>query len=179
MPLLNETAELCTGFQYLCTQNLIALKMNNPIPISDYIRNVLQTCRLAVLATEGNGQPHASLIAITPISEFRQMIFATYRNTRKFENLLMNGRVAVLIQGEDMGSSSKQTGFALTAYGYAQEVGEADYEEVMQAHIGKHPDQADFLLSEDLAIIQIKIETFQVVRGIDDVSWWPVEDYKD
>lgn len=153
--------------------------MNNPIPISDYIRNVLETCRLAVLATEGNGQPHASLIAITPISGFRQIIFATYRNTRKFENLLTNSKVALLIQGEDTDSSFKQSGFALTAYGYAQEAGEVDYEEFMQAHLRRHPDQANFLLSEDLAIIRIKVETYQVVRGIDDVSWWPVGDFTD
>lgn len=150
--------------------------MNNSISISEYIRNVLQTCRLAVLATEGNGQPHASLIAITPISEFRQLIFATYRNTRKFENLLMNGRVAVLIQGEDTDSSFKQSDVALTAYGYAQEVEKSDYEEVMQAHLERHPDQANFLSTEDLVIIRIKVETYQVVRGIDDVTWWPVED---
>jgi len=168
-----------TGFRYLCIQNLIAPKMNNPISISEYIKNVLQTCKLAVLATEGNGQPHASLIAITPISAFRQMIFATYRNTRKFENLLINGKVAVLIQGEDTDSSFKQKGFALTAYGNAQEVGKADYEEVMRAHLEKHPDLADFLQSVDLAFMRIKVETFQVVRGLDDVTWWPVEDYKD
>ena len=148
--------------------------MNNPSSISEYIRNVLQTCKLAVLATEGNGQPHASLLAITPISEFQQIIFATYRNTRKFENLLSNGRVAILIQGEDTDSLFKKTGFALTAYGYAEEVGKADYEEVMQAHLERHPDQANFLLSSDLVMIRIKVETFQVVRGIDDVTWWPV-----
>ena len=164
------------GFQYLCNQNLNAYKMNNPSSISEYISNVLQTCRLAVLATEGNGQPHASLIVITPFSEFRQMIFATYRNTRKFENLLMNGRVAVLIQGEDTDSSFKKSGFALTAYGSAQEVGEEDYEQIMQAHLNRHPDQASFVLSEDLALIRIKVETYQVVRGIEDVTWWPVED---
>ena len=46
----------------------------------------------------------------------------------------------------------------------------------MKAHLKRHPDQADFLISEDLAIMRIKVETFQVVRGIDDVTWWPVGD---
>lgn len=153
--------------------------MNNPIPISEYINNILQTSRLAVLATEGNGQPHASLIAFTPIASYRQIIFATYRNTRKFENLLMNSRVALLIQGEDSDSSFKQTGFALTAYGSAQEVEGTDCQEIIQAHLERHPDQANFLLSEDLAIIRIKVETYQVVRGIDDVTWCPVTDFTD
>lgn len=150
--------------------------MNNPFPISDYIKNVLHCCKLAVLATEGDGQPHASLIAITPVSEFRQMIFATYRNTRKFENLLKNSRVAVLIQGEGTDVSFKQTSYALTAYGHAQEVDRADYEDVMKTHVQRNPNLAGSLQSDGLAIFLIKIETYQVVRGFDDVSWWPVSD---
>jgi nitroimidazol reductase NimA-like FMN-containing flavoprotein (pyridoxamine 5'-phosphate oxidase superfamily) len=175
-------AKVCTQklilacFEYLCRENLIAPTMNNSIPISDYIKKNLQSCRLAVMATECDGQPHASLIAITPVSEFRQMIFATYRNTRKFENLLKNSRVAVLIQGEDTDVSFKQTGYALTAYGNAQEVDRADYEEVMKTHVQRNPDLAGSLKSDGLAIFLIKIETYQVVRGFDDVSWWPVSE---
>ena len=150
--------------------------MNSTIPINEYIKNILLSCRLAVLATEGGGQPHASLIAITPASEFRQIFFATYRNTRKFTNLINNGRVAVLIQGEDAGLSCKPSGYALTAYGHAQEVGKTEYEEVMKAHVNRNPDLAHSLQSADLAIFLIKIETYQVVRGFDDVTWWPVGD---
>ncbi len=102
--------------------NFVEADMNNPIQIRKYIEGILQTCRLAVLATEAHGQPHASLIAITPVQGFRQIIFATYRNTRKFENILHNGRFAVLIQGEDLDSSNPQKGFALTAFGNTQEL---------------------------------------------------------
>jgi nitroimidazol reductase NimA-like FMN-containing flavoprotein (pyridoxamine 5'-phosphate oxidase superfamily) len=143
-----------------------------------YIEGILQTCRLAVLATEANGQPHASLIAITPVQGFRQMIFATYRNTRKFENILHNGKVAVLIQGEDMASSNPQKGFALTAFGHAQEVGISELEEAMHVHLERHPDLETLLHSGNFAIIRIKVEAYQVVRGIDDVTWWNVEDSK-
>ncbi len=44
--------------------------MYNTTPITEFIVGLLKDCRLAVLATEGNGQPHASLIAITPFSWF-------------------------------------------------------------------------------------------------------------
>ena len=152
--------------------------MNNPIQIRKYVEGILQTCRLAVLATEAHGQPHASLIAITPLQGFRQIIFATYRNTRKFENILHNGRVAVLIQGEDMDSLNQQKGFALTAFGDAQELGISEVEEAMHAHLIRHPDLLSLLKSGDFVLIRIKVETYQVVRGIDDVTWWPVEDSK-
>jgi len=150
--------------------------MKNPIQINKYIEGILQTCRLAVLATEAHGQPHASLIAITPAQGFRQIIFATYRNTRKFENILHNGRVAVLIQGEDLDSSNQQKGFALTAFGHAQELEISEVEEAVHAHLKRHPDLENLLHSEDFALIRIKVETYQVVRGIDDVIWWPVVD---
>jgi len=152
--------------------------MNNPIQIKKYIEGILQTCRLAVLATESHGQPHASLIAITPLQGFRQIIFATYRNTRKFENILHNGRVAVLIQGEDMDSLNQQKGFALTAFGSAQELGISEVEEAVHAHLIRHPDLESLMHSGGFVIIRIKVETYQVVRGIDDVTWWPVEDSK-
>lgn len=156
--------------------NFVETDMNNPIQIRKYVEGILQNCRLAVMATEAHGQPHASLIAITPIQGFRQMIFATYRNTRKFENILHNGRVAVLIQGEDMDSSNQQKGFALTAFGHAQEAGISELEEAVHAHLERHPDLVSLLNSENFAIIRIKVEAYQVVRGIDDVNWWPVVD---
>jgi hypothetical protein len=118
------------------------------------------------------------LIAITAFQGFRQIIFATYRKTRKFENILHNGRVAVLIQGEDLDSSNQQKGFALTAFGHAQEIGISELEEAKHDHMERHPDLESMLNSGDFAFIRIKVEAYQVVRGIDDVSWWPVEDSK-
>ncbi len=152
--------------------------MNSSIQIRKYIEDILQTCRLGVLATEAHGQPHASLIAITPIQGFRQIIFATYRNTRKFENILHNGRVAVLIQGEDLDSLNEQKGFALTGFGNTEEVGISELEEARNAHLKRHPNLLNFLSSGDLAFIRINVEEYQFVRGIDDVTWWPGEDSK-
>ncbi len=152
--------------------------MNNSVQIRKYIEQILQNCRLAVLATEAHGQPHASLIAITPVQNFRQIIFATYRNTRKFKNMVLNSRVAVLIQGEDADSPDQQKGFALTGFGTTREIGVSELEEAMHAHLERHPDLVNFLNSGDFALIRIKVEKYQVVRGIDDVIWWPVEDSK-
>jgi len=152
--------------------------MHNSIPITEFIGRLLKDCRLAVLATEGKGQPHASLIAITAVS-FRQIIFATYKNTRKFENLKFNSRVAVLIQGEDKDSSGQNKIFALTAFGHASEVRESELEEAVSEHIKRHPDLANLLESSDFALFRTQVEAYQIVHGIDDVSWLNVEDAGD
>jgi general stress protein 26 len=150
--------------------------MSNPIPIWKYIEDALQTNQLAVLATVGDDQPHASLIAFTPFDGFRQLIFATYRNTRKFRNLAVNGKVAVLIEGKNEGKSGIQNGFVITAYGSASEINFEDNDAVLQAHLQKYPELLSFISEPDCALIRVKVENYQVVQGIENVVWLAVDD---
>jgi len=150
--------------------------MSNPIPIWKYIEDALQTNQLAVLATVGDDQPHASLIAFTPFDGLRQLFFATYRNTRKFRNLAVNGKVAVLIEGKNEGKSGIQNGFVITAYGSASEINFEDNDAVLQAHLQKYPELLSFISEPDCALIRVKVENYQVVQGIENVVWLAVDD---
>jgi nitroimidazol reductase NimA-like FMN-containing flavoprotein (pyridoxamine 5'-phosphate oxidase superfamily) len=150
--------------------------MSKQIPIKQYIEDALQASRLAVLATEKDNQPHASLIAITPVNGLSQLIFVTSRNTRKFENMALNGKVAVLIQGEDLYKSGQQRPIALTAFGTAQEILTSEHAEILDTHLSRHPDLGNFMQKRDFALILISVDTYQVVRDIDNVSWWSVVD---
>jgi nitroimidazol reductase NimA-like FMN-containing flavoprotein (pyridoxamine 5'-phosphate oxidase superfamily) len=144
--------------------------------IKKYIADVFQTNNLAVLATEGNGQPHASLVAITPIDDFVHLIFATYRSTRKYNNLINNGKVAILFENRYINNLNQQETTALTAFGYASEVNKDEYEMAMQTHLLKHPAQGTFLLSTDCAIFRVVVNAYQLVLGIDDVQWWNIKE---
>ena len=150
--------------------------MSNPKAIREYVEEALQSNRLAVLATVGDDQPHASLIAITPFKNFRQLIFATYRNTRKFRNLALNGKVAVLIEGENEDKSGIQDGFVITAYGSAKEINIEANDEAMQAHLLKYPELLSFTSEPDCALVLVNVENYQVVQGIDNVVWCSVDD---
>jgi general stress protein 26 len=150
--------------------------MKNPIPIWKYIEDALQTNQLAVLATVGDDQPHASLIAFTPLEGFRQLIFATYRNTRKFRNLALNSKVAVLIEGKNEEKSGIQNGFVITAYGVAEEINLTANNTALQAHLQKYPELQSFTSEPDCALILVKVENYQVVRGIDNVVWCTIDD---
>ncbi len=144
--------------------------------IKKYIKDFFQTNNPVVLATEGNGQPHASLVAITPADDFRLFIFATYRSTRKYNNLINNGRVAILVENRYLNNLNEQEIAALTAFGFAKEVDKDEYEIAMQTHVLKHPEQRSFLLSKDCAIFRVVVDAYQLVRGIDDVKWWKIND---
>jgi heme iron utilization protein len=152
--------------KHMSTQNLIKA----------YIEDALQTNSLAVLATEGDGQPHACFIAITPMDDFLHLIFATYRSTRKYNNLINNGKVAILFENRSTKSSNQPDITVLTAFGYAKEVDIAISDATLQAHVLRHPELESFLLSNDCAVFKVKVNAYQVVRGIDDINYWNIVD---
>jgi len=155
------------------------MKNNYEITSKECVEDALHASPFAVLSTEGDGQPHASLIAITPTEGCRRLIFATYRDTRKYRNLLDNSRVAVFIDGREGAASDPREGFVLTALGRAEEIGSAEQEAARRAHLERHPDLESFLGSVDCALCGITVGAYQIVRGIDDVRWWSIDDSSD
>ncbi|MBK6963234.1 MAG: pyridoxamine 5'-phosphate oxidase family protein [Bacteroidales bacterium] len=149
--------------------------MSKLIETKAYIEKILKSSRFAVLATEGDGQPHASFIAITPMDNYRALIFATYRNTQKYRNLKRNGKVALLVESGNI-NIEQQDSFVLTAFGHVEEIRTEDLKAVFNTHLEWHPDLLSFMQTEDCSLVMIKVDTYQVVRGIDDVEWWSIRD---
>lgn len=149
--------------------------MNKETKINEYIGYILSTSRFAVLATEGNGQPHTSLIAITSVENFSQLIFATYRNTLKYRNLRQNNKVAVLVEGEHVNSKGLKESVVLTIIGHTQEINIEENEASFQAHLKQHPELESFMHSPDCALILVITKTYQVVLGIEDIRWITAE----
>jgi hypothetical protein len=110
------------------------------------------------------------------MENYRKLIFATYRNTRKYRNLAHNSKVAVLVESIDINRSGLQESFVLTAFGHVEEIETTEKNMVFEAHLERHPTLFSFMQSEDCSLVRIKVESYQVVRGIDDVEWWAIND---
>jgi uncharacterized pyridoxamine 5'-phosphate oxidase family protein len=150
--------------------------MKNQIITKDYIGGILNTSGFAVLATEDNSQPHVSLIAITPLENCRQLIFATYRNTLKYKNISKNNKVAVLIESGDDKRKFLQKSTVLTIIGHTEEISLEEYEAAYHAHLKRHPEMESFMLSSECALIMVIAHSYQVINGIDDIRWITTED---
>jgi nitroimidazol reductase NimA-like FMN-containing flavoprotein (pyridoxamine 5'-phosphate oxidase superfamily) len=148
--------------------------MNRQDDIEACVEGALQARRFAVLATERDGQPHSSLVAITPMGGSRELLFATYRDTRKYRNLVSNSKVSVFVDGRwtERAGSGAQDGFVLTALGHAHEVASVDRKAACVAHLQRHPDLDAFLGSPNCAMVRVTVQAYQVVGAIDDVKWW-------
>ncbi len=145
-----------------------------PGEIQDTIKRVLERNRYAVLSTQRNGQPHASLIAFTPLEGVKVLAFATYRDTLKFESMQADRRVAILIEDREGDANQSERRIVLTAVGEAINTPEADRQALIQTHLRKHPDLGTFLSSPDCEFVRVAIHAYQVVGHIDDVRWYTI-----
>ena len=138
------------------------------------IQRALDTSQFAVLATQYDGQPHASLMAFTPIGGIRYLIMATYRNTMKYRNLSKDGRVAMLIDNRSVQGSVEHRNLVITAHGIASEVPRSDHKAAEQALLARHDNLAAFLASEDSILMRIAVTAYEIVAGTDEVFWYEV-----
>lgn len=143
--------------------------------IQDTIRRVLEQNRLAVLATQRNGQPHTSLIAFTPLEGLRILAFATYRNTRKYKSILEDQRVAIFIEDRE-GDATRRSDqrLVLTAHGEAIMTPAENRQAHIMTHLARHPNLEEFLTSPDCEFVRVGVHAYQVVSSIDDVRWYRI-----
>jgi nitroimidazol reductase NimA-like FMN-containing flavoprotein (pyridoxamine 5'-phosphate oxidase superfamily) len=127
------------------------------------LRKLLHSQPLAVLATQSQGQPYASLIAFASSGDLKSLYFATTRSTRKYANLLGDSKVALLVDNRSNEASDFRWAMAATATGKAKEVSLARRKRVLDVYLAKHPHLKDFVHSPTCALCEIKVTTFFVV----------------
>ncbi len=147
-----------------------------PRNVCETIGRVLERNLLGVLATQRKGQPHASLIALTPLEGVRSLGFATHRNTLKYQSILEDPRVAVLVQDREGDPGRPDGRLVVTAIGEAISVPERAKEAYVERHLRRHPELESFLKSPDCEFVIVAVRAYQVVGDIEDVKWYTIEE---
>ena len=137
--------------------------------VEDTIRALFRTQKLAVLSTHGSGQPYASLVAFVSSPDLKHLYFATARTTRKYHNLDVDPRVAMLMDSRSNLESDIHTAVAVTATGTAGEVREQEKDPGVRLYLSKHPYLQDFIRAESCALIRVKVETYYLVSRFQQV----------
>lgn len=82
----------------------------------------------------------------------------------------------MLVDGVKQARGGVQEGFVVTAIGLTQDISANQHPAAIQAHLHGHPDLASFLQSPDCVLLGVAVTAYQVIRSIDDVCWWTVDD---
>lgn len=146
----------------------LTAESSTPIIPSD-IKRLLQTQKLAVLATHRQGLPHLSLVAFATARAGRELLFATTRTSRKFANLQTDGRAAMLLDSRTNQEADFHLGQALTATGTVTECADSDRSAWLELFLGKHPHLQEFVHSPSCALMSMQVQVYTLVSRFQEV----------
>lgn len=123
-----------------------------------------------VLATQQQAQPYTSLMAFAHTPDLRFLIFATYRDTQKHANLLLNSAVSFLIDDRSNDPIDYQRTVAISVCGCAQAIPDAERPALLAIYLAKHPSLRDFVNSPDCALLRVAVSCHRVVSEFQTVE---------
>jgi len=131
--------------------------------------SLLNSQPLAVLATQNQGQPYASLVAFATSDDLKSLYFATTRSTRKYANLSSDSRVAMLVDNRSNQASDFRWAMAATATGTAKEIDPLKRTNALDLYLARHPHLRDFVQAPTCAFCEVRVQTFFVVTRFQNV----------
>jgi nitroimidazol reductase NimA-like FMN-containing flavoprotein (pyridoxamine 5'-phosphate oxidase superfamily) len=130
---------------------------------------MLRSQRLAVLSTAGpGGAPYSNLVSFAALDPAR-LLFATTRATRKYGNLKLDARVALLVDNRQNEEADFHAALAVTALGTAFELAWAERERGIARYIGKFPYLEDFVRAPSCALFRVDVTRYIVVTRFQNV----------
>ncbi len=140
--------------------------------IRPVIRQMIDTQRYAVLATDDRGQPYTSLMAFAATADLKQIILMTDRNTHKHANLKSNRRVAVLIDNRENSGADTGDAVAITVLGEAEFLGAVSCANLLELYLARHPQLTAFAHSPTCALVSVNVSSYMVVGEFQLVVEW-------
>jgi nitroimidazol reductase NimA-like FMN-containing flavoprotein (pyridoxamine 5'-phosphate oxidase superfamily) len=140
------------------------------------LQRLLSKQPLGVLATCSDRRVHATLVAFASTDDMRYIVFATYRDTRKFRMLEDNPRVAMLVDDRTNDASDFSDACAVTAHGKTAEVESDRLNELTEIYLRKHPHLEDFVSAPDCVMVRMKVDKYDLVGNFQDVHELLIDD---
>jgi len=140
------------------------VKLKNPSRLKKLLKDLFLSQPLAVLATQGNGQPYGNLVAFAATDDLKSILFATSRGTRKYTNVTIDPRVAMVMDSRTNQKVDFQKAVAVTATGAVEEVGDIERNPLLKLYLSKHPHLKKFVTSPTCALLRVEVDTYYVVR---------------
>ena len=133
------------------------------------LRDLFAEQRYAVLGTQGAERINLNLMALAVMDDLRALILATERATPKYANLRHSPRVSMLVDNRSNQAADTQTALALTIDGLAEEVTGPEREQLAERFVARHPQMASFVHSPTCALLRVRVERYELMRGLYDV----------
>lgn len=137
--------------------------------IIEQIDELLDKEYLGVLATQGQEYPYCTLVGIAALPGRHEILFATIRDTRKFQHIRQAPQVSLLIDTRQDQASDFKDAQALTILGQASPVPESNQAVYYDCYLKKHPYLKEFVASPNCALMTIHVKRYILVSRFQNV----------
>jgi nitroimidazol reductase NimA-like FMN-containing flavoprotein (pyridoxamine 5'-phosphate oxidase superfamily) len=137
--------------------------------IQEKIANLLGSQQLAVLSTQRDGQPYSSLMAFAFTLELANIVVATGKSTRKYQNIIQESRVSLLIDNRSNSENDFHAAMAVTVIGKVQPLEPSERSAYEKIYLQRHPYLEKFLASPTTAFVKIAVSRYVLVSHFQDV----------
>jgi nitroimidazol reductase NimA-like FMN-containing flavoprotein (pyridoxamine 5'-phosphate oxidase superfamily) len=144
--------------------------MGQPAAPPKQLHELFATQPLAVLSTDGDCRPYASLVAFAVSSDLRRLYFATTRDTRKYANLRSNSRVALLVDNRTNRVDDFTSAAAVTILGDIRELTGAERADAERLYLDRHPHLREFVTSPNCALVEVAVSSLYLVSQFRNVT---------
>ncbi len=141
----------------------------DPADAKKELARLLDTRFTGVLATSAEDRPYASLVAFAVFEDMKELVFATPRQTRKYDNLKTNPHVAILIDDRAGDPSDIRSAAAVTAAGTAREAEGRERRERIAIYESRHANLKEFVRLDSTALFSISVQEYILVSRFQDV----------
>lgn len=128
------------------------------------LHDLLTTQQFGVLCTQSHGQPHGSVMCFVVADDLARIWFATPRDTRKYQDMQANNRVAFVVENTRNRSSDVFEAVATTSTGHVRDLQGPAREAALERYLARYPHLEQFATSPDCALVELIVATYQVVR---------------
>ena len=136
----------------------------------EQIKTLAREKNMCVLATIAGAKPYCSLMAYAADDACKEIYMVTHRKTQKYQNLLENPAVSLLIDTRE--KTPRTSAQALTVEGEFERIeDESKKVKVRQILLENHPHLKAFIDHQDAELICIKINAFLLLNGLTDVHY--------
>jgi nitroimidazol reductase NimA-like FMN-containing flavoprotein (pyridoxamine 5'-phosphate oxidase superfamily) len=133
------------------------------------IQNLIDSQHLAVLCTQKDGHPYASLVAVARTPKLDRIIFLTPMGTRKYDNLTACPNAAFLVTNSENRAEDIYQATAVTATGTVIDVPDAEQPALTDIYLARHPHLASFAAAPTTALVCVKISRYILVNRFQNV----------
>jgi nitroimidazol reductase NimA-like FMN-containing flavoprotein (pyridoxamine 5'-phosphate oxidase superfamily) len=148
---------------------------NDREQLASQLRALFQQQPHMVLATHDGTAPYTSLMAFATTADLDRLIFATSRDTHKYNNIAANNQVSALIDNRTNRSADFQSALAVTALGQARELSGKDRNGPIALFLQRHPELEPFCKAPSTALMAIMVRRYILVGRFDEVRLLDIE----